>query len=1496
MSTTSLADFVSGIEQLDPRGKNWVSFKRRFTIGVRQKEVWDHFDGSELCPTPANAEHPTTEELKEIKAWNKAEATAHYLLSLKVPEVIYSKYASETKTVAQIWSDISNEFTQKSLLHRTNLRAEFMALRCTAGADLHSEFNRVRAAHDELLNVGITITDGEYSSMLVTFLPSELSSFISQLSATAKLTQRLNPKTATTTPAATTTPDATAEEQPAIAPDLLMELAIEEWDRRQLDKRAKGKGKDSNVAAAVLSSEKPKSKGRTGPRRPVGKCWNCGGTGHKQADCPSPKTQKPADGKPKTAAAGTGAVAVASTAHVDNVAGAWAVSVSAVPEPPSMRDPWTDDEEDYGPISDLESERGDVDSMPDLDTISNSTDAEDLYAPSTSPIRSSTADDAPPPRPEPIPMQTRLRGVSTWLEELPRDEEPTADLPVDVTVAAVFPSVVAAAATSSQPVDLYDSGASHHMSPHRQDFTSLSETRMTLNAANQQAFRAVGVGEMVIPVPNGPAEDTRIRLTNVLYAPDIGYNLISVGRIDDAGYTTTFSGGHCVIADDAGNTVGRIPKSGGLYVVRREREDTATAAAAPAVEEISEMEAHRRLGHLPIRAIRELVSRGFITGIKLVASNESPVCEACIRAKSTRKPVPAKREGTRAEELGGEIHSDTWGPARVATLGGRKYYVSFTDDATRFSTVYLMRQKDETFTNYKSYEAWLENHEDKRIKYLNVDRGGEYLSDEFRAHLDSRGVGLKLSVHDTHQEAGVSERLNRTLMEKVRALIISAGLPRTLWGEALMHAVWLKNRTSTKALNGRTPFEALTGSPPDLSGIPEWGAQVWVHDTSSGKVGERAIPARWVGFDGESKGHRVYWPDRRTVTVERNVRFAAPHLPASIADDAAELEGESDADDGKSAASQPKSEPAPVVPGPVADLPPVPAPVPAPPEPRPTRVRMPSRVVRDILEGRAADSELPRGVRVQDVSEEDAVEDLLQEEVDGVAMAAAHSQEEGLDPTSLAEAKRRPEWPRWEEAMQEEMDALEKHGTWRLEKPPLGTNVVSCRWVFHAKKDASGNIYRYRARLVARGFSQIPGVDFFDTYAPVAKTASIRTALAFAARHDFEVHQVDIKSAYLNGEFDENEVIYMSVPPGVKLTDDSTLALRLLRPLYGLRQSARHWHKKLRSVLEELLEMLPCDVDQAVFFRVKGTSLIVIVVHVDDLTIVASSTELIAEVKSKLREAFEISDEGEIHWILGFAVIRNRAARTLSLSQTAYIEAIVRRFGLEDAKPLSTPMDPHVQLTTEQSPSTTAEVAEMRNVPYREAVGSLMYASLGTRPDITYAVSALSRFSENPGRAHWEACKRVFRYLMGTKTLRLTYGAKEVDLIGFTDADGSMHDDRKAISGYAFLIDGGAVSWASKKQEIISLSTTESEYVAITHAAKEALWLRSLIGQVFAPFSDPIPLHNDNQSAISLTRDHQYHARTKHIDIRYHFIRWVVEDSRCWTGRLGSVDLSFYQL
>jgi len=306
--------------------------------------------------------------------------------------------------------------------------------------------------------------------------------------------------------------------------------------------------------------------------------------------------------------------------------------------------------------------------------------------------------------------------------------------------------------------------------------------------------------------------------------------------------------------------------------------------------------------------------------------------------------------------------------------------------------------------------------------------------------------------------------------------------------------------------------------------------------------------------------------------------------------------------------------------------------------------------------------------------------------------------------------------------------------------------------------------------------------------------------------------------------------------------------------------------------------MQQCNVDQAVFYCIQGDSLIVIVAHIDDLTIATTSTKLMTIVKAALTKHVQITDGGELHWVLGIKVECDRDNCTLSLSQKQYLETIIARYCSVNMKASATPMEPGAYLSTAQPPQTAEEFAVMRDKPYCEAIGSLQYASSGTRPDIMYATSLLTRFNENPGLGHWKATVKILAYLHRTLDYKLTYGAIEADLAGYSDADGSMLEDRKAVSGYAFIVDGGAITWSSKKQELVSLSTTESEYVAATHATKEALWLVSLIRQIFGHLDLPMTLYNDNQSAIALAKDQQYHAHTKHIDIRFHFIHWIVKE------------------
>ena len=300
------------------------------------------------------------------------------------------------------------------------------------------------------------------------------------------------------------------------------------------------------------------------------------------------------------------------------------------------------------------------------------------------------------------------------------------------------------------------------------------------------------------------------------------------------------------------------------------------------------------------------------------------------------------------------------------------------------------------------------------------------------------------------------------------------------------------------------------------------------------------------------------------------------------------------------------------------------------------------------------------------------------------------------------------------------------------------------------------------------------------------------------------------------------------------------------------------------------------NADLGMFYAHINNHILILAIHVDDCLMTGSSINLITDYKKRLNAKYLLTDLGKIHWLLGIKIMHDREARTISLMQTTYIETILDRFSLSDAKPYVMPIVPGAIYSKSDAPADATEVAYMAKVPYCEAVGSLMYAAVATRPNITFTISTLSQFLENPGHVHWEAVKQIFRYLTSTKTHVLTYGNERHDLIGFTNADGTSQEHRHAISGFTFLIDSGAVSWASHKQELITLSTAEAKYVAAMHAAKECIWLHRLTEPLFGTTSTPTTLYCNNQAMLHLVEDDNYHTCTKHIDIRYHFIRQTI--------------------
>ena len=305
--------------------------------------------------------------------------------------------------------------------------------------------------------------------------------------------------------------------------------------------------------------------------------------------------------------------------------------------------------------------------------------------------------------------------------------------------------------------DLYDSGASHHMSPCRGDFVNFREIPMkSLTVANSESFVATGTGDMIITTPHGE-ERIKIQLTHILYTPAVGFTLVSIGHIDDTGFYSTFGGGQCEIRAPDGRLIGKIPKTGGVY---RSPHASAISMGLVGIQQVSLKDLHRWMGHINVCAVKDLVKHGVIDGIVLTGDIQDFECRACQIAKGCRKSIPKIREGGRATKFGGEVHSDLWGPACKPTFGSRIYYISFMDDWSQWTTVYLLTNKSDAFNTYKSFVAWVETQMEKKIKVLHSDHGGEDMSEEFTTFLDRKGTERKLTVHDTPQENGVAERLN----------------------------------------------------------------------------------------------------------------------------------------------------------------------------------------------------------------------------------------------------------------------------------------------------------------------------------------------------------------------------------------------------------------------------------------------------------------------------------------------------------------------------------------------------------------------------------------------------------------------------------------------------------------------------------------------------------------------------------------------------------------
>lgn len=1027
-----------------------------------------------------------------------------------------------------------------------------------------------------------------------------------------------------------------------------------------------------------------------------------------------------------------------------------------------------------------------------------------------------------------------------------------------------------------------DSGSSLHLCNDRSvmsDFTTGKPKKVYI--ANGEAMMTTGKGTVQVVL-----KDNCVRtISNVYLVPKLATNLLSVSVMVNKGYDVVFRSGVCKVIDN-GEVLATATLRDGTYQL--DAIETVTVCSEPPsqamcsplsagtgdsetsapqlkdegrpVEHVMQAQSpaaprgqstqqvwHRRLAHLNSRSM-ELLRKGMSTGISY-DNNDFKSCVSCIVGKQSRLPFPKKSQ-TRAKEILGLVHSDVCGPLPCPSLGGKRYFLTFIDDWSRKTFVYFLKAKSEVFEIFKQFKTLVENQTNKKIKVFRSDGGGEYVNLNFQRFLKKHGIRHQTTVPRSSPQNGVAERANRSIMEKARCMLQDAGLKKEFWAEAVNTAVYLKNRSPTKAVMGCTPEERWSGKKENISYLRIFGCQAYALQHKRDKLDPKSKKYIFVGYCDDTKGYRLIDPAcTKNVIKARNVTFVEHAFWNDISsneDDSSHCRLFKLTSNNVTATTNIQAQP---------DL---------PPESAETSSCHDNSVI--TIDDSESSSEAPDDPADETYVPGDSTLEDCDNSFESASVARVLCSDAG-DPQTVREALNGPEADKWKAAMAEEYKSFIDNKCWTLTDCNPKQRPVKCKWIFKRKLGLDGEILRYKARLVAKGYTQKYGIDYLETFSPVVRYSTIRTLLALAAEYNLNIEHLDVKTAFLNGDL--KETVYMEQPEGYKIKGQEDKVYKLNKAIYGLKQASKSWYEKINGVLTNKLKFKRLSSESCVYVKSSEKSMMIIALYVDDIMLFSSpDCQGTAEIKEELRKAFEIKDLGPAHHILGMRLCRQNGE--ITLDQSSYIKKVLKRFQMSDCKPARTPMETGLKLVK----STTKDCTH----DYRGLIGCLMYIAICSRPDIAYAVSSLSQFNETYDETHWKAAKRVLRYLKGTINYCLTFQKSGLDIVAYADADYASNEvDRRSCTGFVFKLGNSTISWESRKQRTVALSSTEAEYMSLSDACKEALFLRKFLFEIYG-VQYSITLHNDNQSALKLCTNSMYHARTKHIDVRHHFIREIVDE------------------
>ena len=1034
---------------------------------------------------------------------------------------------------------------------------------------------------------------------------------------------------------------------------------------------------------------------------------------------------------------------------------------------------------------------------------------------------------------------------------------------------------------------IIDSGASHSIVNNKHVLINLTPMNNSyIKTAGNHRLVIESIGELQLGLLG--------KIENVLYVPQARKNLLSVRQITEDNKDLRFSNDKVFLKCNGIETkIGQL--SNNLYVVSNATNNENDFEAhnidlkLPATLDLL----HRRFAHADINKIKEIIRLQLVDNIEIKPHEayKDYHCESCAMAKATKTRLKSSPWSKLTNKFPGEsldietiitdinLVSDVVGPF-PPSITNHRYIITFSDRSTKYRWTYLMHSKDEAFQKFKLLHAELKSLK-LNISTLRSDNGGEFTSHEFSDYLVSESIIQRFTPPHTPNANSMAERFNRTLLGRIRAMLHGARLPMFIWSEACQTATMIYNMLPWTSENGVTqsPHQRLFGTTPDASKLRSYGCVAYAYNFSNSltKLDNRALKGCLVGYDKNSATYRIYLPSQHKLIRSGHVKFNEHQLYYE-----------------KPLLSDPYF----ISNNDQLNLVPLP--------------KTSAQITRDVNHNNHNDEEVNTPIEViteveeipvnsneNNITTRPARERMLpkyltdyvtflananivtNDELDELENVSSEFINEPLEaddvPRSFIDIAHRTDCNEWLDSINDENSSISQHNVFiEVDSLPHGQIPLKAKYVFTVKDNG-----RKKSRLVIKGYSQVKGVNYEKTYAPVIGKTTLRFLFSLAATLDLEIFQLDVKTAFLHGELSAQEEIYMNSIEGMPYPKGTLLKLN--KSLYGLKQGSRVWYLTLKEFVHKA-GFSQSLIDRGLFFIVIDGDRIYVAIYVDDILIFGKNITFINKFKLELGRRFNIEDLGVAKYFLGMEIERDRTKRTIKLTQRRYLAGVIAKYGAaNDVSSYRVPITKSTLNCIVNKDSGAAEIAS-ESVPYRNLLGALLYANTCTRPDLTYAISILSSFTTTARIMHWNALKDVLNYVKRTIDVGITFGnvtQSEIEkLVTYADSDWApAHTMRRSRTGFVIFLNGAPITWKSKLQSITAGSSSEAELYAMYDATMQALQLRELSRGCFKDI--PLINHEDNSGCLDwMTNMHSASAsRMKGIETKFYRLQELADNN-----------------